>query len=83
MEKEKDLKQAMQLAQNILSAKKTLLLGELNETIRLLEKHKLKEGVSICYKISNAEAKVAEYADELIRPLFFELKKIIIDELKK
>ena len=83
MTKEEDLKEAIRLMQHILSEKRSLLLGDLNAAINLLEKHKLKDAVSICYKVSAAEAQVAECANELIQPLFFELKKVIIDELKK
>ena len=83
MTKEEELNESIKLVQKILSEKKSLLTGDLDAAIKLLEKNGLKDAVSICYKISDAEAKVAEYADELIQPLFFELKKTVIEELKK
>jgi len=83
MTKEEDLKEAIKIVQVILDDKRTLLTGDLDAAIKLLESNNLKKAVSICYKISNAEARVAEYANEELQPLFFELKKVIIEELGK
>ncbi len=83
MTKEKELKEAINIVQKILSDKRSLLTGDLDAAVKLLGKYGLKEAVSICYKISAAEARVAEYANEEMQPLFFELKKVVLEELKK